>query len=185
MILGSIAGVIAGIIVATRSPDNLIKLLFGIFLFFMFIEGVLRLPRKGKRPAIDELKMPGIAGLSVLGFVMGLLGTLLGIGGGVIATPVQHSFFKLPLKSAIANSLATIIVSASLGAVLYFVTGAGQIFAVGEALITAAAVVPGSMAGAKVSTIAEQYLPERYIKYIFYAVVLYMAYNMIKSGMGW
>jgi uncharacterized membrane protein YfcA len=102
-----------------------------------------------------------------------------------VATPVQHSFFKQPLKKAIANSLATIIVSALLGALLYFILGAGHLFSAGDALITAAAVVPGAVVGAKFATVAEKHLPERYIKFIFYAAILYIAYNMIKSGMGW
>jgi uncharacterized membrane protein YfcA len=130
----------------------------------------------------EKVNMPGY---SILGFVMGLLGAVLGIGGGTVATPVQHTFFKVPLKNAIANSLATIIVSALLGAILYFIMGAGHLFSVDEALITTVAVVPGSIAGARFSTVAGRYLPERYIRFIFYAVILYIAYNMIKSGMGW
>lgn len=185
MTLGSIIGVVAGTAIATMSPESLIKLLFGIFLLFLFLEGVIRVPRKeDSRPAGEPEKL-NVPGLSALGFVMGLLGAILGLGGGTLATPVQHSFFRMPLKNAIANSLATIIVSASLGAILYFALGAGRLFSAEEALITAAAVVPGAVIGAKVSTLVERYLPERYIKYIFYVVILYIAYKMIMSGMGW
>jgi uncharacterized membrane protein YfcA len=185
MTLGSIAGVLIGTVIATRSPAGLIKLLFGMFLLVVVLEGVLRVRRKepddgGKMP--DKINVPGY---SVLGFIMGLLGALLGIGGGTVATPAQHSFFRQPLKNAIANSLATIIVSALAGAVLYFILGASHLFSAEEALITAAAVVPGAIAGAKFSTVAEKHLPERYIKFIFYVAILYIAYNMIKSGMGW
>jgi uncharacterized protein len=185
MTLGSVAGVLIGTVIATRSPADLIKLLFGAFLLLVVIEGVLRVQRKGSGESMEEpekLNVPGFAGL---GFIMGLMGAMLGIGGGAVATPVQHTFFKLPLKNAIANSLATIIVSAFLGAVLYFIMGAGSLFSAGDALITAAAVVPGSVVGARFATVLEKRVPARYIKFIFYVAILYIAYNMIKSGMGW
>jgi uncharacterized protein len=185
MTLGSIAGVLIGTVIATRSPEDLIKLLFGLFLLLVVIEGVLRVQRKGSGESITEPEKINVPGFTILGFIMGLLGAMLGIGGGTVATPVQHTFFKLPLRNAIANSLATIIVSALLGAVLYFILGAGHLFSAGDALITAIAVVPGSVAGARLATVAERHVPERYIKFIFYVAILYIAYNMIKSGMGW
>lgn len=185
MTLGSIAGVVIGTAIATVSPDTLIKVLFGVFLLVIIMEGILRLQRKGSDKPIPEPEKLNVPGYSILGFVMGLLGALLGIGGGTVATPVQHSLFRLPLKNAIANSLATIIVSAGLGAILYFIMGAGHLFSAQDALITAVAVVPGAVAGARTSVIAAKHLPERYIRYIFYVVILYIAYNMIKSGMGW
>ena len=83
--------------------------------------------------------------------------------------PVQHALFKIPLKNAIANSLATIVVSASVGAVLYFIMGAGHLFSADDALITAAAIVPGSVVGARSATAMADRVPAHYIKFIFYA----------------
>jgi uncharacterized membrane protein YfcA len=62
MTLGSIAGVLIGTVIATRSPAGLIKLLFGAFLLFVVLEGVLRVRRKepdngGKVP--DKINVPG------------------------------------------------------------------------------------------------------------------------------
>jgi uncharacterized membrane protein YfcA len=185
MTLGSIAGVLIGTVIATRSPADVIKVLFGAFLLLVIIEGVLRVQRKGSCESMDEPEKINVPGFTLLGFIMGLLGAMLGIGGGAVATPVQHTFFKLPLRNAIANSLATIIVSAFLGAVLYFIIGAGSLFSAEDALITAAAVVPGSVVGARLATVVERHVPARYIKFIFYVAILYIAYNMIKSGMGW
>jgi uncharacterized membrane protein YfcA len=185
MTVGSIAGVVLGTVIATRSPAGLIKLLFGLFLLALVIEGIFRVRWRGSDRPKEEPEKPDIPGYSVLGFVMGLLGAMLGIGGGTVATPVQHTLFKVPLKNAVANSLATIIVSAFLGAVLYFILGAGHLFSAEEALIIAATVVPGSVAGALFATAAGKHLPERYIKFIFYAAILYIAFTMIKSGIGW
>ncbi|WP_231844947.1 sulfite exporter TauE/SafE family protein [Methanocella arvoryzae] len=180
----SVTGIILGTLVAAWSPDTRIKLLFGIFLLFMIAEAVLvkREIDLGEAQEPEKLNVPAF---SALGFCMGLLGALLGIGGGTLAVPVQNSLLKVPLRNAIANSLATIVVSASVGAVTYFIVGSGTLFSATEALVIAAAIVPGSVIGAKLATMFSDRLPVRYIRYIFYLVLLYISYNMIRSGMGW
>lgn len=192
MNIGSIAGIAIGTFIATRSPADVIKVLFGLFLLFMIFEAALRIAAgiikrkpRGSDEAIPEPEHINVPGFTILGFAMGVLGALLGLGGGTVAVPVQNVLFKIPLKNAIANSLATIVVSSSIGAVLYFLMGSGHLFSASDALITAAAVVPGSVIGAHAATRIADRVSVRDIKLIFYAVLLYIAYNMIKSGMGW
>ncbi len=184
MNIGSILGIAIGTFIATKSPEAALKVLFGLFLLFMVANGLLR------RNAAESESMPEPtakteAGLSGLGFVMGLLGALLGLGGGTVAVPVLNNVFKMPLKQAIANSLATIILASSLGAVIYFYLSAGNLFSAEEALLTAVTIIPGSIVGAHLGTRISERVDTKYIKYIFYAMLLYIAYNMIKSGLGW
>jgi uncharacterized protein len=184
MNVGSIAGIILGTFLATRSPESALKVLFGAFLLFMVANALVR------REAVEGrfLENPDTkekAGLTGLGFIMGLLGALLGLGGGTVAVPVLNTIFKMPLKRAIANSLATIILSSSLGAVIYFYLSSGTLFSFEEAVITAVTIIPGSVIGARAGAMLTERLHARYIKYIFYALLLYIAFNMIKSGMGW
>jgi|AGTN01.3.fsa_nt_gi Predicted permeases len=192
MNLGSIAGIAIGTYVATQTPADIIKVLFGSFLLVMIFEAALRIAADAARrkPAEVEETAPepehvNVPGFTLLGFAMGLMGALIGIGGGTIAVPVQNVLFKIPLRNAIANSLTTIIVSASVGAVLYFILSGELLFSTHDALITAAIIVPGSVAGALSATAIAHRVPARYIKLIFYAAILYVAVNMIKSGMGW
>ncbi len=91
MTLGSIAGVVIGTAIATVSPEDIIKILFGVFLLVIVMEGILRLPRKDSDLPIDEPEKLNVPGFTILGFVMGLLGAILGIGGGTLATPVQQA----------------------------------------------------------------------------------------------
>ena len=144
------------------------------------------IPRKAKSYENDMDKVhaehkPGLAGL---GFIMGLLGAILGVGGGTVAVPTLNDIFHLPFKNSIANSLATIVVASSLGAIVYFYLGAGTLFSAQQALLTAVVIVPGSVIGAQAGTHFSKYIPTKHIKYIFYAVLLYMAYNLIRSGTG-
>ncbi len=53
----------------------------------------------------------------LVGTIMGTAAGLLGIGGGALATPLQQTLMRLPLRRCIANSSAVMCGSASLGAV--------------------------------------------------------------------
>jgi len=183
MNVGSILGIVIGTFIATKSPESAIKLLFGLFLLAIVV--IAFLPRKAKRyeNSLDTVHMEQKPGLAFLGFIMGLMGAILGVGGGTIAVPTLNDLFHLPFKNSVANSLATIVVASSLGAIIYFYLGAGTLFSVQQALLTAVVIVPGSVIGARVGTHISTYIPTKHIKYIFYAVLLYMAYNLIVSGM--
>lgn len=184
MNVGSIAGIIIGTFIAIHSPESLIKTIFGIFLLILIAVALIR----RQKPDTGETKEPqhiNVPAFSTLGFGMGLLGSILGIGGGTLAVPVQNTLLKVPLRNAIANSLATIVVSSTFGAITYFIVGSGTSFSAEEALITAAAIVPGAVIGARLATSASEKIPVHYIRYIFYLVLLYISYNMIRSGMGW
>jgi uncharacterized membrane protein YfcA len=181
---GSIAGIAIGTFLATRSPESMLKVMFGSFLLFMAANGILHRNAVEGEP-MREPSARERAGLSGLGFIMGLLGAMLGLGGGTVAVPVLNGLFRMPIKHAIANSLATIIVSSSLGAIIYFWLSSCTLFSAEEAMLTAATIIPGSAAGARAGAIISGRLHAKYIKYIFYALLLYIAYNMIRSGLGW
>jgi len=182
MNIASVGGVLIGTLLAAYSPASLLELAFGVFLVALVAEATLvkRELHMGNEEEPEHIDVPAF---SALGFIMGLLGATLGIGGGSLAVPVQNSLLRVPLKNAIANSLATIVVSASIGSITYFLVGAGTLFPVGESLTTAAVLVPGSVCGAMLSTRVGSRVPVQYLRYIFYLVLLYIAINMIKSGL--
>lgn len=184
MNVGSIAGIVIGTILATRTPESALKVLFGAFLLFLIGNALVRKNVVEGQVLVDPTRKEE-AGLTGLGFIMGLQGALLGLGGGTVAVPVLNSLFKMPLKRAIANSLATIILSSALGALIYFYLSSGTLFSAEEALITAVTIIPGSVLGARAGAMVSGRLPGKHIKYIFYALLLYIAFNMIKSGLGW
>lgn len=49
---------------------------------------------------------------TVIGFIAGLLGGLLGVGGGLVLVPLFHYALKMNMHSAIATSLAVIVPTA-------------------------------------------------------------------------
>jgi uncharacterized membrane protein YfcA len=57
-------------------------------------------------PAMTDVAI-GVA----VGLVTGVVSALCGVGGGIIMVPAFVSFFKLPQKTAVATSLAAIILT--------------------------------------------------------------------------
>ena len=165
---GSIAGIAIGTIIATRSPGDLIKVLVRPVPPFLITEAVMLRSRPESsnerhsrvKRSVAEPERINSARLCLGRFFHGNPRGMLGLGGGTVAVPVQNVLFKIPLKNAIANSLATIVVSASIGAVLYFLLGSGHLFSASDALIVAAAIVPGSITGAYLATKIAHRVPD-------------------------
>ena len=59
----------------------------------------------------------------IIGALAALLGSLLGVGGGIIMVPAFKGFLGLSMKQAIATSLAVMIVTASVSSFRYAQAG--------------------------------------------------------------
>ncbi|HEX2274658.1 MAG TPA: sulfite exporter TauE/SafE family protein [Acidimicrobiales bacterium] len=93
----------------------------------------------------DRRSLPGAAGV---GAVAGALSGLLGVGGGVVLVPGFSELLRLPLKTAIATSLACVGILAVPSTVAHTLLGDIDWR---MALLLAVAVVPGSRLGAVLS----------------------------------
>jgi len=179
----SVVGILSGYAIATSMPQDAVKVAFGGYVFFsiaMMFRGGLREPEPKRR---TPARAPSTAVLGVVGWGMGLVGPILGIGGGIIATPAQK-MLGVPMRNVVANTLATMTVSSALGAMLYFTLGQA-IFPPAEALGVAVLVLPGSILGAQFGARLCRVLPAHYVKAVFAVVAAYMAYRMLASGLGW
>ncbi|MCD1296165.1 sulfite exporter TauE/SafE family protein [Methanocella sp. CWC-04] len=183
MNIAAVPGIIAGIAISTNSPASAIMILYGSFLLFMVALAFVNNKSKDREP-IKEPEHIDRKGHSMLGFIIGILCGALGLGGGGLAVSVQTNFFKTPIKNAIANSMGTIAIASTIGAILYFMFS-GTLFDAEEALIITAMTVPGAVIGARISAGAADMLKTKYIRYAFNLTLLYIAYSMITRGLGW
>src|SRR5580692_1794776 len=101
--------------------------------------------------------------------VAGLLGSLTGLGGGVVLVPLLTLFFKVDIRYAIGASLVSVIATSSGAAAAYVKEGFSNI-RIGMFLEIATTV--GALCGAFLAT----RIPTSTLAVIFGLVLLYSAY---------
>jgi len=102
-------------------------------------------------------------------FVAGLLGSLTGLGGGVVLVPLLTIFFKVDIRYAIGASLVSVIAPSSGAAAAYVKEGFSNI-RIGMFLEIATTL--GALCGAFLATVVST----RFLAVIFGLVLLYSAY---------
>ncbi len=100
----------AGALVATRLPDAGLAIAFGVFLGLMAGQ-MGRKPAGGEEAPLPPRPTPSMA----LGAAVGLLSGLFGVGGGLLFVPAQVAWFRIPIKRAVGNSLAAVVLTGVVG----------------------------------------------------------------------
>lgn len=164
-----IAGLLAGLV-----PAAPLFLLFALLLSLVAVQmwpsasrGTLDrwLPRLGPRQRVARGAAVGA----------GLLSGLLGVGGGILNTPVLHLLLGKPFQQAVATSSYMIGMTAAAGALVYLARGD-----VVPGLVTAAMV--GTLVGAVPAALAGHRLSARGLRMAFAVLLLFVAYQMVRRG---
>jgi hypothetical protein len=109
------------------------------------------------------------AAVAIVSFVAGLLGSLTGLGGGVVLVPLLTIFFHVDIRYAIGASLVSVIATSSGAAAAYVKEGFSNI-RIGMFLEIATTV--GALLGAYLAT----WIPTTAIATVFGIMLLYSAY---------
>src|SRR5260370_8998042 len=107
--------------------------------------------------------------VAIVSFVAGLLGSLTGLGGGVVLVPLLTIFFHVDIRYAIGASLVSVIATSSGAAASYVKEGFSNI-RIG--MFLEIATTTGALLGAFLATP----IPTPPLPIIFGAVLLYSAY---------
>jgi hypothetical protein len=118
------------------------------------------------------------------GFPVGLISGLIGIGGGIIMVPVMTIVLRFRMHRAVGTSLAMMIFTSFGGALGYVINGLAvpdlPPFSIGYVnLLVFASLVVTSIPVAQLGARTAHRLPEMQLRYIFVAVMLYIALRMI------
>jgi len=114
IVAGILLGTFLGSYIASAMSTNVLKLLFIIFLYFVSIQLLLGKKPKGSR------ELPGRGGMFAAGNVIGVVSSLVGIGGGSLSVPFML-WCNIRVHQAIGTSAAIglpIAVSGTLGYIL-------------------------------------------------------------------
>lgn len=113
---GIVAGTLLGAYIASLMSTGVLKGFFGLFLYYVSIQFFLdRKPKPGREP-------PGPAGMLVVGGGIGIISSLMGIGGGTLSVPFL-TWCNLAVRRAIGTSAAIGLPIAVSGTIGYVVTG--------------------------------------------------------------
>ena len=115
--------------------------------------------------------VPGDLLMAVVGFVAGIAGGALGIGGGIVLVPALTLLFGVPQTAAQGTSLATIVPTSVSGAVAQ--DRAGNIMRRAAAWMAAVGVV-GAVAGALLALA----LPTEVLARVFGAFLVVSAWRL-------
>lgn len=107
----------------------------------------------------------------VVAAAVGLLGSMLGIGGGVLLTPILTTFFGVPIKTAIGASIVSVIATSSAAGAVYVGRGLTH---TRLAMILEIATTAGALAGGITAIL----LNPRLLYVVFGLVLLYVVYSM-------
>jgi len=123
---------------------------------------------------IEALSLTQTLILVTLGFFAGGLGSVAGIGGGIIITPILVLFFHVPLPQAVAASLVAVIATS---------TAASSVHV--ERHVTdvrlAMTLELSTTIGAAIAAIVSTHINHRVIAVIFIGFLLYSAWSMLKK----
>ena len=170
--------------------------LFGLFLFGVAATDLYRLLRgpgravgatgkpqnpNGSSPSpVTPMTWPRVAAVAL---PTGLVAGLLGIGGGVLAVPLQRRLLHVPIRTAIANSATIIIATSSIGSVAknyaYMVDHDYTM----RSFLLAAILIPTAIIGSLQGSKLTHRLPLRTVKAAFLILLIIAAVRLTyKAG---
>jgi uncharacterized protein len=187
-ILGSVSGVyVSNLRVFSGEGTIWLSRMFGCFLLYVMVHNLHGLYR-GKRKS-DLITPPDdrVGGwkAALIGVPVGLSNGLLGIGGGVVAVPLQQVVLRIPLQRAIANSSLSIVFVAAFGAVAKNWTLSqhlgpdGMPFALAQSLGIAAILIPTAFVGAYIGAHLTHAISLGWLRVVFAGLMLYFGVRLI------
>jgi hypothetical protein len=186
LVPAAVLGVVLGVMLSNCSffageRSYLLARLFGVFLTCVAIHNVIRFYRNINGAAgSDEAGIRQSAPLTItIGLITGLGAGLLGLGGGSVCVPLQYVLLRISLKRAIANSAATIILTAVIGAILKNATLNQHNVAIIDSVKMAGVVIPTAIIGGFAGARLMHLLPRSIVRIVFILLMLVASYKML------
>ncbi len=132
----------------------------------------------GRTESLVEVRAEQIW-FGVGGFAAGFVAGFLGIGGGLVMVPMLLCLFRFPVKRAVGTSLV-VVAAVSLAGVLSEMVVKGSNIHWG----TAGALTLASLAGSRLGGQALPFLPDKFLRRLFAALLVFAAYRMLALATG-
>lgn len=176
---GIVVGTLCGSQVAPLLPAGLLKGFFVLFLFYVAAQMFLNKKPKPSR------QLPGFKGMSLAGVIIGVVSSLVGIGGGTLSVPFMV-WHNVPMHRAVGTSAAIGFPIAVAGGCGYIISGFDATglppWSFGYVYLPALlGILAASMLTAPLGARLAHTLPVPLLKRIFACLLLVMATRMLLS----
>jgi uncharacterized membrane protein YfcA len=181
-----IVGIVVGVQVSYLFKlGRVMYLRWGVGVFFLYVVAH-NIYRMANSRRAEGLPRPQVEAMSawrklIVGFPMGVIAGLLGIGGGSLAVPGQQILLRMPLRNAIATSAATIATISWLGAILKNAQLHAPDGTPTRSLLLAACLAPTAMIGSYFGGRLTHRLPVKIVRIAFITIMPLAAYKMLQE----
>lgn len=170
MVIGSVMGSLLSAFISSA----ILQMLFSAV---VLCAGIMMIVKKeNKKPAIH--KGHGSVYFILAGGIslaVGVLGSLVGLGGGLFIIPVLYLLFGLTIDTARGTSSLTIGFAAAAASIIYFFNGQLDPAAAAPVML---GVAVGGTVGGHFGTVAKPLV----VKILFFVIMLYIAYKLGYEG---
>lgn len=144
---GTVAGSLLGAVLSSRAPKDL---LLGIFSVFLYVAGVLMIVSATKKSDERVLAITGGRAVIVVAFsfAVGVLSSLIGVGGGLVIFPFLVLHMRYPAQMAAGANSFIVTVSSLVGTIGHFALGPVDLRLIA---VASAACILGSALGSHIT----------------------------------
>lgn len=186
----AVASVVAGVAVSelgmfAGAGEAYLRGLFGLFLFTCAAYDIYRMWRNtGAAGAAPGGGVPrsGWGALAAVAIPTGFASGLLGVGGGILAVPLQRRFLHTPIRTAIANSAAIIVATSLVGALAKNYAVMSDAKSSSEPILLACVLIPTAVVGSLVGSRLTHRVPVQLVKGAFNLLLLLAAVRLTHSA---
>jgi len=176
---GLIAGTLIGTLVADQFKSKYLAIFFVVFVYY----SALRMFANAKPKLTRQL--PGKAGMSATALIVGLVSSLVGVGGGVMTIPLM-SLCNVPMRQAIGTSAALGLPIAVAGSAGFILTGLDKdhlpAMSLGYVYLPALiGIVVGTFVTVPLGARMTQRMPVTTLRRIFAVILFILATRMLWS----
>ncbi len=177
-LFGVIGALMGSTITSRFIPGDILKVVFGIVIGLGGVRMLI-----GKQSKIEEEAKNDIL-LAIFGFLIGIISSMIGIGGGIIMIPVMTTALRFKMHDAVGTSTSVMIFTSIAAATGYLLNGLSvpdlPAYSIGYVnLLVWACLAVTSVPMAQIGARAAHSLPAKELRYIFIALMFYVALKMI------
>ena len=176
---GLVVGTLLGTVVADQLKSKYLAIFFVIFVYYSAVRMFANAKPKPTR------QLPGKGGMTAVALIVGIISSLVGVGGGVLTIPLM-SLCNVPMRQAIGTSAALGLPIALAGTVGFIVMGLGKdhlpALSLGYVYLPAlAGIVIGTFVTVPWGARMAHIMPVTRLKQIFAVILFILATRMLWS----